>query len=93
MVYANRAKLTADELMLRLSELEAAIRALPADGNSRRAEGLAMYIARNAPSGPIANLAMRVMSDVIQHRGSAELNGSLGATVSQLRAALEEAAP
>jgi hypothetical protein len=90
-VYANRARLTANELTLRLRELEAAMQAPMVDGNLAMAEGLAMYIARSAPNGQIANLAMQVMSDLIQIRSKSEANGSLEKTLSQLRAALREA--
>jgi hypothetical protein len=90
-VYANRARLTAGELMLRFSELEALTRAPMVDGNLKMAEGLAMYIARSAPNGQIANLAMRAMSELIQMRSKPEADGSLEITLSQLKTALGEA--
>jgi hypothetical protein len=90
-VYANRARLTAGELTLRFSELEALTRAPMADGNLKMAEGLAMYIARSAPNGRIANLAMRAMSELIQMRSKPEADGSLEITLSQLKTMLREA--
>jgi hypothetical protein len=57
------------------------------------AEALAMYIARSAPSGQIANLAMQVMSDLIQIRSNLEAGASIEKTLSQLRTALREGHP
>jgi hypothetical protein len=90
-VYANRAKLTATELMLRFTELETVTRAPMVNGHLRMAEGLAMYIARSAPNGQIANLAMQVMSELIQIQSKPEADGSLEITLSQLKTALREA--
>jgi hypothetical protein len=91
LVYANRARLTASELMVRFSELEALMRAPMTDGKLKMAEGLAMYIARSAPNGQVANLAMRAMSELIQIRSDSEADGSLDKTLSQLKTALREA--
>ena len=63
------------------------------DGHLKMAEGLAMYIARSAPSGQIANLAMQVMSDLSQIPSKPEASGSIKETLSQLRTALREATP
>jgi hypothetical protein len=79
--------------MLRFSELEALTRAPMVNGSAEMAEGLAMYIARSAPTGQIANLAMQAMSDLVQIRGRREADGSLEKTLSQLRTALMEATP
>jgi hypothetical protein len=54
-------------------------------------EGLAMHIARSAPNGQIANLAMQVMSELIQIHSTPEADGSLEKTLAQLRTALREA--
>ena len=91
-VYANRARLTPNELVLRLDELEAALRSPIADGKFDKAEALAMYIARSAPSGPIANLAMQMMTAANQLRYGNQpgANGSLEKTLSQLRTALQK---
>jgi hypothetical protein len=62
------------------------------DGHLKMAEGLAMYIARSAPNGQIANLAMQVISDLIQIQTKPEANGSLEKTLLQLRNALGESA-
>jgi hypothetical protein len=77
--------------MLRFTELEAVTRAPTVNGHLRMAEGLAMYIARSAPNGQIANLAMQVMSELIQIQSKPEADGSLEKTLAQLRTALREA--
>lgn len=92
-MYANRARLTPNELVLRLSEVEAALRSPIADGTLDRAEALAMYIARSAPNGLIANLAMQLMTAANQLRSGnqPDANGSVEKTMSQLRSALQKA--
>ncbi|MDQ5849216.1 MAG: hypothetical protein M3544_09660 [Pseudomonadota bacterium] len=76
--------------MLKLDELETALQSPIVTG---KAEMLAVSIARSAPSGPIANLAMQVMSAAIDRRaGSArDADGSLAKTLSELRTALKAA--
>ena len=92
-MYANRAKLAPNELMVRLSELEALMRAPVTNGSLELGEGLVMYItARSAPNGQIANLAMQVMSALIQIRGKPGANETLEKTLAQLRTSLSEAA-
>jgi hypothetical protein len=77
--------------MLRLDELEAAINSPIAEDNLYKAEALAMYIARSAPNGPVANLAMQVMSAAIDLRSGnpSQVNGNLKDVLSQLRSALK----
>jgi hypothetical protein len=90
-VYANRKCLTVHELTLRLNELESVVRAPRTADCLKVAEGLAMYIARSAPSGQIANLAMLVMSDLVEIRAKPDkLNGTevLDKRLAQLRTAL-----
>jgi len=52
-----------------------------------------MYIARSAPSGPVANLAMQMMTVANQLRdgNQPDANGSVEKTLSQLRTALQNA--
>ena len=90
-MYANRAKLKPSELILRLDELELVLASPGAEGHLEKAEALAMYIARNAASGPIANRAMQLMSAAIQLRGAdrPDAGDSLQQALSQLRAAFE----
>lgn len=91
-MYANRAKLAPNELMVRLSELEALRRVPMTSGKLELAEGLVMYIARSAPSGQIANLSMQVMSALNEIRSKPGANETLEKTLSQLRTSLSEAA-
>lgn len=91
-MYANRAKLALNELMVRLRELEALMRAPMSHRDLEMAEGLVMYIARSAPNGQIANLSMQVMSALNQIRSEPGANETLEKTLSQLRSALGEAA-
>lgn len=82
-------KSTFEELLFRLGELEECSRLRSADGNLQKAEALTMFIARNAPDGRIANLAMRAMSAVIQARNAGQgADGEFPAAVSRLAAAL-----
>ena len=92
-MYANRKNLTAQELALRLNELESAVRAPRTGDRLKAAEGLAMYIARSAPSGQIANLAMLVISDLVEVRAKPDNPGgneALEKRLGQLRAVLAE---
>jgi hypothetical protein len=75
--------------MLRFSELEAALQSPSVARNLVMAEGLAMYIARSAPNGHVANLAMRVMSELGQLRSTPHPNGSVHKAMSDLRSALK----
>ena len=91
-MYANRGNLTRNELLLRFNELEAVIRSPVAEANLDKAAALAMYIARSARDGPIANLAMQAMSAIhLQKSGRRPDDGSLEKILSQLRTALKEA--
>jgi hypothetical protein len=91
-VYANRAKLAPNELIVRLSELEALTRAPMGQRDLEKAEGLVMYIARSAPNGQIANLSMQVMSALNQFGSEPGAKETLEKALSQLRSALGEAA-
>ncbi len=89
-MYANRANLTPTGLMLKLDELETALQPPIVNG---KAEMLAVSIARSAPSGLIANLAMQVMSAAICLRSGSvqDGDGRLAKTLSELRTALKAA--
>src|SRR5688500_12136860 len=92
-MYANRKSLTLGELIVRFEELEAVIRSADAHDSVDKAQALAMYIARSAPNGSIANLAMQVMS-AAAHLGNGNphfANDTLHATLSQLQIALSQA--
>jgi len=55
-----------------------------------QASRLAVSIARHAPHGRVANLAMQLMSALHEARGAGEIPASLGLVSSRLRAALDE---
>ena len=92
-MYANRARLTPNELVLRLDELRTAIKSRTVDGNLYKAEALAMYIARSAPNGRIANLAMRAISAVgdLRKVREAQVDGQLEALLSELGSEIKAA--
>lgn len=62
---------------------------LPAQVDQARAA--AVWIARHAPQGRVANLAMQLMSALHETRGVDEIPGGFRMALARLRAALEEA--
>jgi hypothetical protein len=56
-----------------------------------QAKAAAVWIARHAPHGRVANLAMQLMSALHETRGSDETPGGYRMALARLRAALEEA--
>ena len=90
-MYANRTRLTNQELLLRLAELEAIMTSPDDDADLEKAQALAMYIARSASNGRIANLAMQAMS-VVQdlrevHGDRKKLPALIGQLSTELKAA------
>jgi hypothetical protein len=79
--------------MVRFDELAAVIAAPDEQDTVDKAQALAMYIARSAPNGAIANLAMQVMSAAGHLRnGNPQVgNDLLKATLSELQIALGKA--
>jgi hypothetical protein len=57
-----------------------------------RAKSAAVFIARHAPHGRVANLAMQRMSGFHESRDYEDLPGGYRMALARLRAALEEAA-
>ena len=55
-----------------------------------RAKAGAVWIARHAPHGRVANLAMQLMSALQETRGTEEIPGGFRMALARLRAALEE---
>jgi hypothetical protein len=93
-MYANRTRLTTQELLLRLAELEAIMASPDQEANLEKAQALAMYIARSAANGQIANLAMQAMSAVKDLQSAREVQGdrkNLPAVLSELSAKLKAA--
>jgi hypothetical protein len=74
-MYANRTRLTNQELLLRLAELEAIMASPDQDADLEKAQALAMYIARSASNGRVANLAMQAMSAVKDLQRAREAHG------------------
>jgi hypothetical protein len=92
-MYANRSKLTVEEMMLRLDELQQLLQFPTVDGHAEKAGGLAMYIARSAPSGHIAKLAMQMMSAAseLRERNNGEMRPAFDTALTDLRLALQQA--
>src|SRR5687767_1981632 len=57
-----------------------------------QAKAAAVWIARHAPHGRVANLAMQLMSSLHEPRGTEEIPGGFRMALARLRAALEESA-
>jgi hypothetical protein len=84
----------ADDLLRRLKEMEELLQFPGVAGHVVRATKLAISIAREAPPGPVANLAMRVISEAEAMRAPklplrpdrTKLNGALW----RLRLAVQE---
>jgi hypothetical protein len=55
-----------------------------------RAKAAAVWIARHAPHGRIANLAMQLMSALHETRGTEEIPGGFRMALARLRAALQD---
>ena len=58
-----------------------------------KAKQAALFIARHAPHGRVANLAMQLMSSLHDARSSDEVPGGFRMSLARLRAALDNAAP
>jgi hypothetical protein len=86
-------KADVDDLLSRLKEIEELLRFPAVEGHVKRAETLALSIARRVKSGPISHLAMQVTSEANALRpGSLPIkpdDGKLQALIVQLRHALE----
>jgi hypothetical protein len=90
-VPANRADV--GDLLSRLTEVEELLRFPTVKGHLERACKLLVSIARNAPTGPIGDLSMRLTSDasaLARSRPDASQQ-TLEASIKQLRSALQEA--
>ncbi len=57
-----------------------------------QAKAAAVWIARHAPHGRVANLAMQLMSSLHETRGTEEIPGGFRMALARLRAALDESA-
>ena len=82
---------TNGRLLAQLSEVESLLRPPLAPEQLERAGHHIISIARSAPHGRVANLAMRLMSAVLESRGAGELPPAVRAELARLRAAVEDA--
>lgn len=80
-------------LLARLGEIEALLKAPLLDQQVDRAKASAIWIARNAPHGRIANLAMQLISALQDTREADDVPGGYRMTLARLRAALEDTVP
>jgi hypothetical protein len=82
-------------LLSRLKELEELLNFPSVSGHIEQASKLALSLARNAPNGNVANLAMKLSSEITVRRRSGMTRetdiSEFGRLVKQLRAALLEA--
>jgi hypothetical protein len=77
-----------------LAEIEGLLRLPLVPTQAERANALLVSVARNAPDGRIANLAMRLMSTVHEARDSAAPDErQINVMLARLRAALHERSP
>jgi hypothetical protein len=89
------AKLDPDELLYSLKEIEELLRFSSVSGHVDRATVLLTTIAREAPNGAIANMAMKVSSEAHALRSCAlplqPSYGRLNSALWRLRLALQQA--
>ena len=80
-----------EKLLAQLAEVESLLRPPLVAEQLERAGHHIISIARDAPHGQVANLAMRLMSAVLEARGADELPPTVRAELARLRAAVQEA--
>ena len=78
------------KLLAQLAEVENLLRAPLVPEQVDRAGRQIISIAREAPHGRVANLAMRLMSALLESRGSEEPPPGVRAELARLRAAVED---
>jgi hypothetical protein len=79
-------------LLARLAEIERWLTPPLLPTQVEKANSHALFIARRAPQGRVANLAMQLMSALHGSRGTEDIPGSYRMALARLRAALEETA-
>jgi hypothetical protein len=85
-----------EEALLRIREAQELLRFPGVSGHVDKATKLMTYIARTAPSGGIANIAMQVISEAEALHPRSDLplkpdDGKLNSLLSRLRDSIEEA--
>ena len=81
-----------DVLRARFAEIDALLREPLLPAQVERAKAGAVWIARHAAEGRVANLAMQLMSALHETHGIDEVPGGFRMALARLRAALEEPA-
>jgi hypothetical protein len=74
----------------RLTEVEGLLAPPLLPAQVERAKAGAVWIARHAPHGRVANLAMQLMSALHETRGTEEIPGGFRMALARLRAALQD---
>jgi hypothetical protein len=82
---------TKPDLLARLAEVEKLLQPPLLKAQVDRAKAAAVYIARHAPHGRVANLSMQLMSALHESRGTDDVPGGFRMALARLRAALDEA--
>src|SRR4029453_6493237 len=77
-------------LRARFAELEQLLKPPVVPAQLDRAKAAAVWIARHAPHGRVANLAMQLMSALHETRGLDDIPGGFRMALARLRAALDE---
>jgi hypothetical protein len=82
---------TSESLFERLADVEALLRPPLLPAQLDKAKAGALFIARHAPQGRVANLAMQLMSALHATGGAEDVPGGFRMALARLRAALDEA--
>lgn len=83
---------SAEALRARFAEVDRLLTPPLLPAQVDQAKAAAVWIARHAPHGRVANLAMQLMSALHETRGTEEIPGGFRMALARLRAALEESA-
>ena len=81
---------SAEALLARFAEVDRLLTPPLLPAQVEQAKAAAVWIARHAHHGRIANLAMQLMSSLHETRGTEEIPGGFRMALARLRAALEE---
>jgi len=81
-----------EALRARLAEVENLLQPPLLPAQVERAKAGAVWIARHAPHGRVANLAMQLMSALHESQGDDDVPGGFRMALARLRAAFEETA-
>jgi hypothetical protein len=74
----------------RFAEVDRLLTAPLLPAQVEQAKAAAVWIARHAPHGRVANLAMQLMSALHETRGTEEIPGGFRMALARLRAALQD---